>query len=150
MRGAWRVVVWVVIGFLIVFGVYLVGGRTKHSSPEPSAKEQTTALGIEKIDRLSIKSADGQGLKEVSQNKAVDKNTFKIRLSKLREEAARDPHNAMRWIEIAKLYDTVGEHYKAYEYLRKALEMDPNFKYKEAVQEVITDYERNVLHKSDH
>ena len=71
----------------------------------------------------------------------TDKKEFNKILRELKEAAQKDPHNALRWIEIAKLYNNVGDYEKAYLYLKKSLKMQPDFKYRESVQEIIDDYE---------
>ncbi len=73
--------------------------------------------------------------------KITDKKRFNEVLRELKEEAQKDPHNALRWIDIAKLYNNAGDYEKAYLYLKKSLKMQPDFKYRESVQEIIDDYE---------
>ena len=146
MKGIKGILAGLVIGFVVVLTVYLIGkGR--------AVRPRTVSLDASTWDlktELSKKVTRKEQQKTPGETRPMDKNTFKVQLSKLKEAAARDPHNALRWIDIAKLYDAVGNHYKAYQYLKKALEMDPDFRYKDAVQEVITDYEENVLHNTHH
>lgn len=123
-----------VLAGLLTIGLVLFFTRSKNTGS--SGKKDSVAM-------VPVPAAGKAGKQHVSNTSMPAKpsksvlDKMRAKLIDLREKAGIDPHHAMRWIAIAKVYNNMGDYYKACQYLEKSLEMEPKFKFRGAVEVII-------------
>ncbi len=123
-------------GLFVILLLFVFAKEEHKSSPKAQTHFDNTQPNHDKVNKTEY----GKGLQHMSAPVKPSKtqlDKMRAKLIDLREKAGADPHHAMRWIAIAKVYNNMGDYYKACQYLEKSLEMEPKFKYRAAVEEII-------------
>jgi len=122
-----------VIAGIVIIGLVIFSTNTKKSANHPKIMQKagTPVRSAQKDKKISKIDKTGPKLSKARLN------DMRKSLIDLREKAGADPHHAMRWIAIARVYNNMGDYYKACQYLKKSMEMEPKFNFRGAVEEII-------------
>lgn len=127
------------LGLLIISGLLIIGLVLFFSKGKDSghSNKKNVSTGTSEPTEKNLNKPVAEESSNPAHLSKSELDKMRAKLIDLREKAGIDPHHAMRWIDIAKVYNNMGEYYKACQYLKKAMEMEPEFKAGAAVEDII-------------